>query len=561
MLNSIETGSPAPSGAGGFPFPDSHAQHDYSNRRNGRSVDNPTQPNSAPSDVITEGVSRLADVQLHQECIIGAILLEPSEAFDLINESGFDQELFLDRDLKYLFEKLKAYHDEGNGIDIATAYGLVSPDSRLKRKFSSRMLGDMMERVPSVGNLPSYIEQIAEAGQKKSLLESVEKLQRDLKNGALPVDEILQEFIEVLNKKSSARGVHPKRAFEVMTPSQLAEYEPDKSACLIGDTHITKGAFSIFAGHGGVGKSRLALWMAVCGATCKPWMGLTVHRQFKTYILQAENGATRLSKEFKALIAKYPDTDFDEFIKITPPPAEGMLINDRDFVRTLKADIKGFKPDVVIVDPWTELASDGTQRDYAEVYRSLRRIVPSGEGNPALVVIAHCRKPDSKSKSRPRGRQLMHEIAGSYSLPSKARSAFVLEAGSDSVESEDVVFTVAKLNDADMTSPSAWAREQVGFTENHEFDWEAYHEGASERENKRSVSDDLALEILEETNEGGPASFSEWHEGCKTKGVYKSKSSFTNCIERLQAGGQVTKQPGKRGFYLPVFAEGAFLDA
>src|SRR6185369_13046732 len=81
-----------------------------------------------------------------------------------------------------------------------------------------------------------------------------------------------------------------KRMIEFYTPSELTAFIPPEGFKLVGDYHIQKAAPFVMGGAPGVGKSRAAVALAVAGATGTDWLGFKVHRQFKTMIVQAENG-------------------------------------------------------------------------------------------------------------------------------------------------------------------------------------------------------------------------------------------------------------------------------
>jgi hypothetical protein len=53
----------------------------------------------------------------------------------------------------------------------------------------------------------------------------------------------------------------------------------------------------------GVGKSRAATKLAICGATGADFFGMSVHRKFRTMILQCENGRVRLKSKYERELA------------------------------------------------------------------------------------------------------------------------------------------------------------------------------------------------------------------------------------------------------------------
>lgn len=79
---------------------------------------------------------------------------------------------------------------------------------------------------------------------------------------------------------------------------------------LVGDNEVVKGyeGVTVLAGPGGSGKSLATMALALAGARGDGfWMGRKVHRNFKTLIIQAENGLVRLKAEFEALKRNHPE--------------------------------------------------------------------------------------------------------------------------------------------------------------------------------------------------------------------------------------------------------------
>ena len=93
-----------------------------------------------------------------------------------------------------------------------------------------------------------------------------------------------------------------KPMIEFLRPSEIAEYVTPENHFLVGDSLIQRGAMTIFAGPGGVGKSRAVFSLAVAAARGElNWMGFPIHFGFKTMVVQSEDGLPRLSKDVKNL--------------------------------------------------------------------------------------------------------------------------------------------------------------------------------------------------------------------------------------------------------------------
>ena len=255
---------------------------------------------------------------------------------------------------------------------------------------------------------------------------------------------------------------------EFHSPSQLRAYEPPAETMLAGDFHIMRGAPFVIGGAPGVGKSRAAVALAVAGATGGDWLGLRIHRRFRTMIAQAENGRLRLKHEFADLDC----ATLDEWVRICSPPPFGLAFDTEEFRDNLSAAIAEFAPDVFVIDPWNAVARDDKASDYLATFERIRRVVPAGDGSPALCIVAHTRKP--RIDERASGRGLLATLAGSYVLASVPRAAFVMQAASDDPEDERIVWTCAKNNDGALGSRSAWMRGNGLFLPVRDFDWDSF---------------------------------------------------------------------------------------
>lgn len=270
-----------------------------------------------------------------------------------------------------------------------------------------------------------------------------------------------------------------EKLIQFYSPSQLKAYAPPANQCLAGDFHLQRGAPAVMAGPPGCGKSRAALWLAIQGARgAGNWFGMEIHCQFRTLILQNENGLTRLHRDMGEL----PSLEgLDDWIRISSPPAYGLALQNPLFREELKAVMRDFKPHLLIVDPWNACVRDAMEKDFQEGFTRLREVLAESPNEPACLILYHLRKP--KSDDRHKGRNLGHLLSGSYVLASVARSVFVMQPGSDDTQDARVVVTCSKNNDGDLGARSAWERRAGMFAPVKDFDWEAFDNGgASHRE-------------------------------------------------------------------------------
>lgn len=276
------------------------------------------------------------------------------------------------------------------------------------------------------------------------------------------------------------------------SPKQLLSYVPPDNIQLIGDYHIIKdtGFVVVIGGPAGVGKSLTSNYLALAGAIGSgEWFGLPVHRQFKTMIIQTENGLFRLSRNFKEM-----DCDkIEDFVRICEPPPFGLMFRNQDFQKVIANEIAKFAPDVVVLDPFNSVARDQEQRTYLETIDLVRSSLPV---NTSLVIVAHTRKPQPNERAV--GRSLMNILAGSHVLVTVPRTVFVLQYASDDPEDCEVVWTCCKNNDGELGKRSAWKRQSGLFLPVTNFDWTAFD---GDDKDKRVI---ITAEMVEEIFEDGP---------------------------------------------------------
>ena len=245
----------------------------------------------------------------------------------------------------------------------------------------------------------------------------------------------------------------------------------------------------VVGGPAGVGKSLTANYLALSGAKGDgEWFGLKVHRQFKTMIVQTENGMFRLSRIFKELKCD----EIEDYIRICEPPPMGLLFRNQDFQHLIMNEIAKFAPDVVVLDPFNSVARDQEQRTYLETIDLVRGVLPI---NTTLVIVAHTRKPQPNERAT--GRGLMNILAGSHVLATVPRTVFVLQYASDDPEDSEVVWTCCKNNDGELGKRSAWKRASGLFMPVPSFDWSTFD---GEDKDKRVV---ITADMVEEVFEGG----------------------------------------------------------
>ena len=354
--------------------------------------------------------------------------------------------------------------------------GLLAVTNALRKHGELERVGGA-GRVTEIATLPHDDDSVAYAlGEvlSASRARHAAKIGEQLHRGDITPEQA-QEWLAKLKQQDADGGTREPR-IRFFSPCSLRDFVPDNDIVLAGECHIMRGEVFVIGGEPGVGKSIAATQLAVSGATQCDWFGHTVHRQFRTMIVQTENGRYRLQQEFSAL-----DCDvIENWIRVSEPPPFGLTFSHPEFQRDIGAALDAFKPECVIFDPWNAAAHDDRVRDYAETFDALRNLLPTGHDKPALGIVAHTRKPQPNEK-RTGGTGLMHLLAGSYVLTSVPRCIFVMTRGTQDETDDSVVFFNPKNSNGENAPRSAWHRKLSGFTPATDFDWKEFDKPPDER--------------------------------------------------------------------------------
>ncbi|HIA05829.1 MAG TPA: hypothetical protein EYN71_03815 [Flavobacteriales bacterium] len=411
--------------------------------------------------------------------LLGALLLDGQAAKTRLRE--LNPSLFFNDNHKAILKALKHISNKGDEISEHT---LLLHHNRSEIAMAEAggisIVADLVNQCPSAISYPYWLAELKEYSSRREIIRLAEKTMVLAMETAQDPSTLSGQFAD--SCKSLMRQAGPqKERFRFYSPSECRSYEPPEGHVLVGDCHIVRGNITVLSGAPGTGKSRAATYLAIAGAIKVDWFGLPVHSRFKTAILQAENGRYRLKTELNHIT----DSSLDDFIRISEPPPCGMAFGDMAFRDDLRDWMAGFEPDLVVLDPWNAITGDDSQRDYREALNNVREAMPKGDIEPAILIVAHNRKP--KNDERKTGRALLNEVAGSHVIGSAARCVFIMQAASDDEEDNRVVLNCAKNNDGALPAQSAWHRKNGIFLRCEDFDWEEFNKPSNSNSSPISI--------------------------------------------------------------------------
>jgi hypothetical protein len=516
-----------------------------------------------------DGCGHIADWD-NEAALIGCAFLDPVLVMSALENVGLENpvDLFGDKRHRIIFKIARGISNRNGALDMVTFSAALKTEEQAGREkpgiVSYNYISALIEKVPSPGNYSYYLSTVLDrykARRKRQLMQRQYTLENANPNGAGDVNESIDDTIAELEKIRSV-GPQKKKTINFASWNEVTNYKVPEGFQLMDNMFLARGQISVVAGYPGTGKSMFSMWLAALAATgAEDFMGHKILTRFRTLVLQNENGLFPLQQRFQGVQERFPDFNFNDWIKVSEPPENGLAVSDPEFRRAVKNEIRSFDPGLVVIDPFTNLVNDLGHRDYKEALDHIRDIIPERPDQPAILIVAHCRKRGQGSK-RVRGRGLLNEIIGSQVLGGQLRAAWGIDAVSDNVEDERVIVQDIKNNNGPMIGPSAWQRGVGCFDEIPDFDMDEYYsdEGGSSGGNPR---DEKVFDVLMEIGGGDRVGFNKWFEAVSKAGVYKNKKAFSDSVERLVLSKEVTKdiaQGDKWAKYQPKLTDGAFGD-
>lgn len=271
------------------------------------------------------------------------------------------------------------------------------------------------------------------------------------------------------------------KPFPLWTPPMFRAYQPSAERDILGTAILRRGQLALLMGQPGLGKSTLATALAVANIRGDGSIaGIPLMRTPRRWLFAGnENGKDRWkddlgSAEHTIGSARREAWDtclqvagvFDEdAADLTLPACE-----DR-----LRQTILEARPDVIVLDPWTELvANEIDSAMVRETLGSLRRVVRQASPESAILVICHA-KAGKNNAAECAGRfGNVNAQRGNRMLTSSARSALLLYPHDDA--GEDLVLLLNKCNDGPPLKPRRiqFVRKEWRYSVDEGFDFEAW---------------------------------------------------------------------------------------
>lgn len=440
-------------------------------------------PKLPPHDVETEAAAlgvliRAGGENCQAECDTLLAQLRPGLFYDLRHRSLLHE----------LVEMRSGEHP--HNIDLVTLSVWLRERGKLEECGGLLYVSDLITKGIGLSCWAGYLDILKGFALRRLMLAKAAELTLAADADGVTIDRA-RDVIADIYDASNKLGQSQKPLIQVWTVKDAQEYVPNPASYLVGKNVICKGQTSVIVGPGGVGKSRLARYLATCGARGSgSWMGYEISRSFRTFILQAEDHPGRLAEEAKEVDAGL----CQNWVRWSLPTF--LQFDNAAFRGELRRFWESWPFDLLVLDNFNHIAKADDREATMDGLQSIYRSLPTYPDMPAILLLTHFRKDrggmEKRSKS---GRDLLHEINGSMALGAVTRSAFTVTPATPDPTDYRVIFDCCKFNDFMPNPRSAWLRKTASFEPIPDFDWASFDNPADE--SRRIVTEQDMADVFD----------------------------------------------------------------
>lgn len=346
--------------------------------------------------------------------------------------------------------------------------------------------------------------------------------------------------------------------FTLWKPSQFIEYTAPEGAVILGDHLLEFGKWMSILGIGGLGKTRIILYLAICQITGRPWCGLpTKGKPLKWLFLSNENGLERWKTDLVAMLSTLTEADatlVEENLRIMA------LVDDEDgdlnagnplAMARLGATLRVENPGVIIFDPWADMVAGDENKtvDAVTTLRVLRPIVRKEAPKAGVIVIHHGRTGSANVGQAGDNYQAGNFGRGAKALYSAVRAEIQLAPG-DRDDPSRIVLACGKNSDG----PKFTARGVVFDSETHtyavdpSFDLDAWRNDVNGKRTDKSVTIADVVGAVKDRVKHVDAEVSMAEIASEIEAIGGTKRSAQRRLKEAIAQ-KYLREGSKRGFY------------
>ncbi len=356
-----------------------------------------------------------------EQSVLGAMLID-NNALGKIADVVAEGDFYLDGHRR-IFRHIARLLASEIAADVVTVAEAIKASEDAGKTGGIEYLAALFSYTPSAHNARRYAEMVRDFARAREIQAAALELHGGVARG--DIEDALGKF----GARVAAIGGGRTAWGHALDLEALAEREPARPDFLVADW-LPSGYVTLFAGHGGVGKSLIALFVAVCLAAGMPFFGVEVARR-RVLFLSCEDRERVLHWRL-ARICSYLGVDLASlrgWLEIVDLVGADSILWERDprtgstitpAYETLRRRVKASGAEVLVVDGASD-AYAGNENNRGDVKRynnALLALIPPDRG--AVLQVAHVDKVAARDGSTSEG------YSGSTAWHNAARARWYL---------------------------------------------------------------------------------------------------------------------------------------
>jgi hypothetical protein len=304
---------------------------------------------------------------------------------------------------KTIFEALLNQFHAGEPTDFITLTQVLRDRGVLEQVGGASHITELFTFIPTAVNIHYYIGIVREKFLLREMITAGSGLVRAAHgSGEIDIQDMLANFGNRLERMKKAAG--GPNGMERFALSDLAGFDAAHDPnCLVGRRWLVRGGSCLMAGTAGIGKSTIAMQLAIYWAAGETVFGPRPVRALKSLIIQAEDDKGDVSEQYSGVLAGIEATEDLDFAKCRASIEKNLVIyrcagySGGKFLSMLDELAELEKPDLIWVNPLFSFAGCDLM-NAKETGGFLREgLFPIGTKRGAcIMVIHHIGKPAKK---------------------------------------------------------------------------------------------------------------------------------------------------------------------
>jgi RecA-family ATPase len=323
--------------------------------------------------------------------LLGALLLEPA-AWSVIVDSVAESD-FSDAAHRLIFSAIAHLAEHNQPLDGVMVGEHLQQTGQLEVVGGRQYLAQLAEDTTSGANVQAYARIVREHAERRRISEIGRRLAADAETDS-DLEALIETHARALSDAAQPRTRPSIWPSPLDLPSLMSRAPAPPRMILEG---LPVGYATLFAGHGGSGKSSIVLHLACCIATGREWFGLRVDQPRRVLYLSAEDRVDVLHWRLAriATLEGLAGADLDRLRIVDLVGHDSILYRRTSFTGAgvtaaygeLMRLVEETRAEVLVVDGVSDTfgANENDRADVKQFVNSLVRLV----GNNGAVILIH----------------------------------------------------------------------------------------------------------------------------------------------------------------------------